>query len=351
MEPNSIIESNESVLITGATGFIGQRVLENLLERGHRRLVCFARPLSESARIASIAARYPDAKVDIVYGNLQSKEDCVIAAKDAAIIIHLAAGGDRSYPDAVLNCVVTTRNLLDAALQHGCLRRFVNVSSLAVYTNAGHSRGRLLDESCPIETHAEQRCDPYAFAKVMQDQLVEQYNRDYSVPYVIVRPGYVIGPYKPAIPSRVGIDTFGVFLHLGASNKLPLTYVDNCADAIVLAALTPGVEGMIFNIVDDDLPSSRSFLRAYKRHVKKFRTIYVPRFASHALCSLWEKYSRWSDEQLPPVFNSKRWHVYWKKTRYTNQKLKATLGWAPKVPMKDAMQRYFTSCRSGESHA
>ncbi len=79
-----------------------------------------------------------------------------------------------------------------------------------------------------------------------------------------------------AITNRVGIGTFGLFLHLGGSNTMPLTFVDNCAEAIVLAGLTPGVDGQVFNVVDDDLPSSRQFLRLYKRNVRRFRSLYLP---------------------------------------------------------------------------
>ena len=137
------------------------------------------------------------------------------------------------------------------------------------------------------------------------------------------------GAGNEAISARIGIDTFGVFLHLGGSNIIPLTYVDNCADAIVLAALTPGIDGEVFNVVDDQLPSSRQFLRLYKKRVKRFTSIYLPHFASYALCSFWEWYSNWSYEQLPPVFNRRRWSANWKRTRYTNQKLKTRVGWSP----------------------
>jgi len=147
----------------------------------------------------------------------------------------------------------------------------------------------------------------------------------------------------------VGIDTFGVFMHLGGSNRIPLTYVDNCSDAIVLAGVTPGVEGEVFNIVDDDLPSSRQFLRQYKRNVKRFTSIYIPRPVSYVLCRLWEKYSNWSEGQLPPVFNRRRWNSEWKKTRYSNEKLKAKLGWTPKVSMQEGLSRYFAGCREGQS--
>ena len=60
-----------------------------------------------------------------------------------------------------------------------------------------------------------------------------------GLPCTIVRPGIVIGPGKKAMPGFVGIDTFGFFMHMGGGSRLPLTYVDNCADAIVLAGLVP----------------------------------------------------------------------------------------------------------------
>ncbi len=82
------------------------------------------------------------------------------------MIYHLAAGtGTKSFADAFLNSVVTTRNLLDGVATHGCLRRFVNVSSFAVYTNQGKPQPDLLDEACPTEGRAEARGDAYCFRK------------------------------------------------------------------------------------------------------------------------------------------------------------------------------------------
>ncbi|MCM3901917.1 MAG: NAD(P)-dependent oxidoreductase, partial [Pyrinomonadaceae bacterium] len=212
-------------------------------------------------------------------------------------------------------------------------------------------RWRLLDESCPVEVHPEFLGDAYCYAKVKEDELVQDYGKRYGVPYVIVRPGSVYGPGKNQITGRIGVDTFGVFLHLGGGNRIPFTYVDNCADAIVLAGLKPGVEGEVFNVVDDDLPTSRTFLRLYKRHVGGFRSIYLPRLFSYLLCALWEKYSFWSEGQLPLAFNRRRWHVEIKRTRYCNEKLKARLGWKPKVSTDEGLKRLFAYCRESKSHA
>ena len=323
-----IINRDDLILITGANGFIGPHVLESLLNLGFRNLRCFVRPTSDLTKIdALVALDKNDARIEVIRGNLLSVSDCITATNDVAIVLHLAAGrGEKSFPDAFLNSVVTTRNLLEASLVHQCLRRFVNISSFAVYDNMARSSGTL-DETCPLEEPAHRRGEAYCFAKVKQDDLVVDYGKRFSIPYVIVRPGYVYGPGKKAISGRVGIDTFGVFLHLGGSNTIPFTYVENCADAIALAGVLPGVDGEVFNVVDDELPSSRRFLRLYKKNVKPFTSLYVPHLFSYALCRLWEWYSVWSDEQLPPVFNRSRWYANWRTTRYSNQKLKTRLGW------------------------
>ena len=342
-----IICPDDLILITGAAGFIGSRLVENLLDRGYRNLRCFARPSNAGGRLEALSDLHRGrARIELFKSNLLSPEDCAAATKDVAVIFHLAAArGEKSFPDAFMNSVVTTRNLLEATRLNRCLRRFVNVSSFVVYTNMQKPAGRLLDESCPIEMHPAQRGDAYCFAKVRQEEIVSEYGKRFGIPHVIVRPGYVYGPGNEGITGRVGIGTFGIFLHLGGSNSVPFTYVDNCADAIALAGLKQGVDGEVFNVVDDNLPSSRQFLRLYKRSVRRFKSIYVPHSLSYGLCYLWELYSRWSEGQLEPTFNRRTWHSYWKKSRYSNEKIKKRLGWMQKVATPDGFRRYFEACR------
>lgn len=350
-QSDSIIKPDDLILVTGANGFIGSRLLDVLLRRGYRNLRCFARPSVGSTRIEGVAASH-GVEVEIVRGNLISSEDCASAAKGVAVVFHLAAGrGEKSFPDAFMNSVVTTRNLLEACAQNKSVKRFVSVSSFSVYSNREKPRGRLLDEACPTEKKPQVRGEAYCFAKVKQEELVAEYGKKLGIPYVILRPGQVYGPGNEAITGRVGIDTFGFFLHLGGSNTIPLTYVDNCADAIALAGLKPGIDGEVFNVVDDDLPSSRRFLRLYRRNVRSFKSLYVPHAASYALCWLWERYATWSRGQLPATFNLSRWHANWKMTRYSNQKLKRLLGWTPSVSMAEGLNRYFEACRRKGLHA
>lgn len=342
-DESEIVAREAPILITGATGFMGPAVIQSLLIHGFSNLHAFVRPSSDMTTLKAVVERHRgEGRVEIFRGNLLSRQDCIAASKDVAVIFHLATGGDKSFPDAIMNSVVTTRNLLEGARQHKSLRRFVNVSSFAVYATG---YGWVLDETSPVDGNPRAGADAYSFAKVKQDEIVSGYGIKYGIPYVIVRPGSVFGPGKTAMTGRVGIDSFGLFLHLGGSNRIPFTYIDNCADAIVLSGVIKGVEGEVFNIVDDDLPSSREFLRLYKSNVKKFASLYVPGPVSYMLCWLWEKYSQWSNGQLPPTFNRRRWRSEWKKTRYSNDKLKSRLGWRPKVSMAEGLVSYFAYCR------
>jgi nucleoside-diphosphate-sugar epimerase len=338
-----IVDYADRIVVTGSNGFIGSRVVKTLLEYGFTNLRCVVRPSSNLTSLGSVISSCEQTKVEVMKGNLLSQEDCDQLAEGAAVIYHLAAGrGEKSYASAYLNSVVTTRNLLNGASRYNCLKRFVNVSSFAVYSNAKVRRGGILDERCDVEARPEARGEAYCYAKVRQEELAVEFCKKHNFPYVTVRPGVVYGPGNKGLHGRIGIDTFGVFLHLGGSNRIPLSYVDNCADAIVLAGLRKGVDGEVFNIVDDDLPTSREFLQMYKRNVYNFRSLYVPYRIFYLFCYLWEQYSKWSEGQLPPAFNRNLCSTYWKGNQYSNEKAKKLLRWRPSVGFGEAVERYFT---------
>ena len=191
-----------------------------------------------------------------------------------------------------------------------------------------------------LENAPQERFDAYCFGKLKQEELVREYGDQHRLPYVIIRPGAVFGPGRRDLSGRIGIDTFGFFIHLGGSNRLPLTFVDNCAEAVVLSGLKRDVDGEIFNVVDDEPVTSRQLLEAYKKRVKPFFSVRVPYFLAYGLSLFWEKYSKWSKGQLPPAFNRRRCVANWKSQRYSNEKLKTRLGWKPRVPMKQAMETF-----------
>jgi len=340
-----IISSSEPILVTGSNGFIGSRVVKVLLDYGFCKIRCFVRPSGNLRSLRDIIGGAEKNGVEMVEGNLLNPADCARAMSGISVVYHLAAGMDSSFAGCFMNSVLTTRNLLDSSLDDRKLKRFVNVSSFAVYSNIYMPRGAMLDETAPLEKNPSQRHDPYGYAKLKQEQLIEKYHRDFGIPYAIVRPGAVYGPGKSQLTGRIGIDTFGIFLHLGGSNQIPFTYVDNCAEAIILAGLVKGVDGEIFNVVDDDPPISKDFLHLYKRHMGGFLSVPLPYSLTRMLCSLWESYSNWSKGQLPPRFNRRQCAAEWKGNCYSNAKLKEMLGWGPKVSFVEARKLYFSAMK------
>src|SRR5262249_290529 len=340
MSSEYIAVNGDRILVTGSNGFIGSKVVEKLLEYGFTTVRCLVRSSSNVDRLKRVLRNEQIGRnVELVTGDLLSRDDCRKASDGVSIIYHLAAGMEKSFAGAFMNSALGTRNLMDAFLERGKPKRFVNVSSFAVYSNLHLRRGAVLDETCLLEDAPQERFDAYGFGKLKQEEVVREYGSKHNLPYVILRPGYVFGPGKTQLNGRVAINTFGFFIQVDGSQLVPLTFVDNCAEAIVLAGLKSGVDGEVFNVVDDELLTRRQFLREYKKKEKGF-SVRIPYSVAYFLSLLWEKYSESSKGQLPPVFNRRRCAAEWKGNRYSNQKLHERLGWKPTVPMEQAMEAF-----------
>jgi nucleoside-diphosphate-sugar epimerase len=217
MPRDFIAPRTDRILITGSNGFIGAKVVEILLEYGFSNLRCFVRPSSHLGRLNRVLDKFP-ADVELVSGDLLSRDDCARATDGVSIICHLAAGFDKSFAGAFMNSALATRNLAEAFLERGLPKRFVNVSSFAVYSNLTLKRRAPLDEDSPLEDAPQERYDAYGFGKLKQEELIRSYGRLRGLPYVILRPGAVFGPGKKALTGRIGVDTFGFFIHVGGGD-------------------------------------------------------------------------------------------------------------------------------------
>jgi nucleoside-diphosphate-sugar epimerase len=331
------------VLVTGATGFLGGALVESLLAHGETDLVLTARAGASRARLEAAAKRHPNARIEYLPVNLVSRDDAARAVRDVQVVYHLAASLRGAPADMFLNTVVATKNLLDAVGTRKPMR-VVLVSSFSVYGVASQPRGALVDEQMPLETRPEKR-DLYAHVKLRQESLGWEAAKKQGFELVVLRPGVIYGPGGSAFSTRVGLNLFGIFLGLGGKNLLPLSYVDNCADAIVVAGQAPGAAGQVYNLHDDDLPTCNEYLSAYRREVRPIRTVPVPYPALKLLSAGVERYHRWSKGQLPAIFTPYKTATAWGGNRFANDKIKG-IGWRQAVPTAEAMHRTFDWLRS-----
>jgi nucleoside-diphosphate-sugar epimerase/peptidoglycan/xylan/chitin deacetylase (PgdA/CDA1 family) len=331
------------VLVTGAAGFLGRAMVERLLAHGYTDIRCNVRRRADTSKLDALLQLHAHSHLEYCIGNLRNKEDAARAVDGVELIFHLAAGKKGTAADLFLDSVVASRNLLDAVADRKPMR-IVLVSSFGVYGVAGLKRRAQLNEQTALETHPEWR-DHYAYSKLRQEQMLWEYQQRNGFELVVLRPGVIYGPDSSHFSNRVGLTMGKWHLHFGGSNPLPLSYIENCAEAVVVAGGYEGAAGQVYNVHDDDLPTCREYLRDYKRYVSKIRSISVPYFGVQALSHLVAKYHRYSKGQLPAILTPYKAASLWSGNRFDNSKLRS-IGWKQLVPTEEGLRRSFAAFRA-----
>jgi nucleoside-diphosphate-sugar epimerase len=331
------------VLVTGAAGFLGLAVVARLLAHGYTDIRCNIRRRSQISKLEALAKQYPGANLEFCIANLRYPQDATRAADGVQLVFHLAAGLQGAPADLFLDSVAASRNLLDAIGDRQHIR-IVLVSSFAVYGLSTLRRGSLLNEDTPLEPHPEWR-DNYSHAKLLQEKLFFSYQQRNRFQLVVLRPGVIYGPQGGHFSDRVGLKIGGWQFHVGGGNLLPLTYVQNCAEAVVVAGVHKNSAGKVFNVHDGDLPSSRQYLSAYKEQVTNIRSISVPYLAVQMFSSLLAQYRHFSKGQLPAVLTPYKVANIWARNRFDNSRLRS-VGWKQLVPTSEALRITFAAFRA-----
>jgi nucleoside-diphosphate-sugar epimerase len=259
-----------TILVTGATGFIGRHVV--------RRLAAEGRPLRVLCR--QIERLDPDLRaagsIEIVIGDVSDPAVMRRACSGVSALLHLAGGTHGSPEDFERSSVTGTKVMLDAVVSEG-VDHVVYVSSMSVYDYAGLPPGTIIDEDAPLERHPESR-DDYARTKRLAEALVTPYLGHTTPTFCIVRPGIVYGPRSKSgfelVTSlrRMG----GLFLLVGGGRRqIPLVYVENLVDALLLLLDSPSSAGHVYNVIDSDPPTERGYLETLQR-VTASRSAIVP---------------------------------------------------------------------------
>lgn len=322
-------------LVTGANGFLGRYVVAEALRRGHR-VRAMMRGAGDAIRTPWNA--HPD--LQVVRADLRSSRGLVEAVRGVDAVLHLAAAKSGDMYAQYAGTVVATENLLAAMTEAG-VRQIVLVSSFSVYNYLKLRTLSLLTEDSPVETDAFAR-DEYAHTKLVQERLVREHALQHQWRFAVLRPGVIYGKDN-LFTARLGVQGGRFLIRTGGWARLPLTYVENCAEAIVLASERESADGQTLNVVDDDMPTQRRYARLWRKQLTP-RPMIVPIPWSVMRCLAGSavainKLLFGNRAKIPGLFIPARLHARAKPLRFSNQRIKAALGWTPRYSLEEAMDR------------
>ncbi|MFH1369621.1 MAG: SDR family oxidoreductase [Elusimicrobiota bacterium] len=264
-------------LVTGGAGFIGSNITETLLKRGHKVRVL------DNFSTGNINNLKPFLKkIELVKGDILREADLKKAMKGVDFVMHQAAL--RSVPRSVddpgstneVNVEGTLKLLL--AAKHAGVKRVVYASSSSVYGDS-----KFIPQK---ETHRTSPISPYAVSKLAAENYCSVFAKTYGLQTVSLRYFNVFGPnqdpkskYAAVIPKfiRSAIKGENIIVHGDGNQSRDFTYIDNVVRANILAVLTPGISGEIFNIACGSSCSVMDIIRALRRITgKQIKVIHTP---------------------------------------------------------------------------
>ncbi|MEY5011372.1 MAG: hypothetical protein RLZZ253_2511 [Verrucomicrobiota bacterium] len=233
------------VLVTGAGGFIGSHLAEQLVEVGAR--------VRGMVRYNALGRRgwleeSPFAgEMEVCAGDLCDRDSVRAAVKGMEVVFHLGAliAIPYSYeaPASYVRVNVEgTLNVLQASRDEG-VGRLVHTSTSEVY---GTARYVPIDEQHPLQGQS-----PYSASKIGADKMAEAYHLSFGVPVVTVRPFNTFGPrqsMRAVIPTIIAQCLAGGPVRLGSLDPTrDLNYVENTVQGFLRAAVAPGICGRVLN--------------------------------------------------------------------------------------------------------
>lgn len=332
------------LLITGANGFLGSYLVNEAVRRGHsvRALV---RPATDTEKL------HWDPSVELARADLRSPAGLVDAVRGVDGVIHAAASKGGDVYTQYSGTVIATENLLKAMDEAG-VRKMVAISTFSVYNVSRAGSWVPFDEQSPMEIDALER-DGYAHTKLVQERLIRDHAAEHNWDLVVIRPGVIWGKDNLLGASFGMAAGKRLWVRTGSFAKVPLTYVENCAEAIVMAAESPKAQGQIFNLVDDELPTQRSFTRLVLPRLYPGRfTIPVPYTLLRLMArSAWltNKYLLGGQARVPGLFVPCRLHARARPLVYSNKKIKEALGWRPRYSLAESVDRALGSASPSSS--
>ncbi|MFN8114294.1 MAG: NAD-dependent epimerase/dehydratase family protein [Solirubrobacterales bacterium] len=308
-----------TVLITGAAGFIGRTLADRLRADG------------ATVRGVDFGA---DPEREIVAGDIAARGAWQDAATGCDTVIHTAAivSNAASIDDAWRANVLGTRNVLDAAVAAGA-RRFVHFSSVRAFGDTGFPDG--VDERWPVRPDGH----TYVDTKIASEQVVLQAHAAGEIECTVIRPGDVYGPgSRPWTILPVEAIAAGRFFlpAMGRGVHSPV-YVDDLATGVLAAARSDAAAGQVLTISGGIGISCNEFFGHYARMLGKPPARRVPTKVAMLLAAIPET-AAWLTGSTTELRRSSV--LYMTRTgTYSIAKARRVLGWEPAVDVAEGMRR------------
>ncbi|MCP5145102.1 MAG: NAD-dependent epimerase/dehydratase family protein, partial [Gammaproteobacteria bacterium] len=257
-----------TVLVTGASGFVGGRLARLLVERGERVKVLL-RPNADRSNVKPL-------DVEIVTGDLRDEASLERALKGCEGLYHVAADyrlWARRIQDLYDSNVTGTRNILQAALAQD-VSRIVYCSSVATLGNPGD--GTPANEDTPVSL--TDMIGHYKRSKYLAEQAVSEMIEREGLPVVIVNPSTPIGPgdIKPTPTGRVIRDAAMGAMPAYVDTGLNVVHVDDVAQAHILA-YEKGEIGRRYVVGGEDMSLQEILAEVSRVAGRRPPTVRIPR--------------------------------------------------------------------------
>jgi dihydroflavonol-4-reductase len=278
---------SDTVLVTGASGFVGSSVARALIARGfHVRVLM--RPTSPRTNIAELDA-------EPVPGDMRDQASMRAAMKGARYFFHVAADyrlWARDMEEIVRNNRDGTRIAMEAALAEG-VEKVVYTSSVATLKPIA---GQSVDET---SRHDEKSAiGAYKRSKVVAEQVVERLVAEKNLPATIVSPSTPVGPrdVKPTPTGRILVEAASGKMPAYVDTGLNLVHVDDVAEGHLLA-LDKGAIGERYILGGQDATLAQMLAVIARMSNRRPPRVSLPRAPLYPLAYAAEAFARLSGSE------------------------------------------------------
>jgi len=321
--------AKDLVLVTGAPGWLGNRLVEVLRKDG-RKVRCLVLKGSNTGFLESLHA-------DIVEGDLLDKGSLADATDGVRTVFHCAGLIHPKKPgELYLVNRDGTRNILEASVKSG-VTRFIYVSSNSAQ-GVARSREELMQESDPPRPYTD-----YGKSKHQAELVVGEFQRSGSIETVVIRPTWYYGPGAPdRLVKLIKMIRGGNPLIFGDGRNLrSMTYIDNCIDGLLLAEKTAKANGETYWIADE---KNYETIEIYRTIADYFGVTLTPRYVPGIISRSMEKLDMLLGMAGIYEINV---HVAGEMTRNIScsiGKAKRELGYKPRFALKEGVKNTIEWC-------